>query len=211
MVSTKSTVLRSKILGGVGGIAVTAEEVKAWTRDAGREAIKDKSVIYIYHNMVDARGDSSSTESETFEYQQHTSATGQCFEKDALDLIYDNTLGQPWLVNALGRELCFGKHAPPREHTITVNDVRNAVEILIKRRDVHLDQLIDKINEPRVQRVIQPILLGEAIESSATAVEDQQYLIDLGLIRVGKVGLEIANPMYKEVIPRELTVVEEQN
>jgi len=66
-ISTKSTVLRSKILGGVGGIAVTAEEVKAWTRDAGREAIKDKSVIYIYHNMVDARGDSSSTESETFD------------------------------------------------------------------------------------------------------------------------------------------------
>ncbi len=29
------------------------------------------------------------------------------FEKAALDLVYDNSLGQRWLVNALGRELCF--------------------------------------------------------------------------------------------------------
>ncbi|MBL1259967.1 MAG: BREX-1 system phosphatase PglZ type A [Thiotrichaceae bacterium] len=66
-VSTKSTAQRNKILAAVGGMAVTAEEVKGWNRDQGREALKGKSVVYIYHNMVDARGDSASTESETFD------------------------------------------------------------------------------------------------------------------------------------------------
>jgi len=142
-------------------------------------------------------------------FQQHTKVTGQKFNKDALDLIYDNTLGQPWLVNALGRELCFEEHAPPREHTITVDDVKNATQILIKRRDVHLDQLIDKVNEPRVQRVLQPILLGEAINNIESSEEDQQYLVDLGLIRRGAIGFEIANPIYQEIIPRQLTAAEE--
>lgn len=65
--STKGTIARNKVLNSVGGMAVTAEDVETWSRDEGREAIKDKSVIYIYHNMVDARGDSASTETETFD------------------------------------------------------------------------------------------------------------------------------------------------
>ena len=36
--------------------------------------------------------------------------------------------------------------------------------------------------------------------------EDQQYLIDLGLIRVGKQALEIANPIYREVIPKRINL-----
>ena len=46
-------------------------------------------------------------------YQQHTDETGQVFTSDAIDTIYENTKGQPWLVNALGRELCFGKGNQP--------------------------------------------------------------------------------------------------
>jgi hypothetical protein len=69
---------------------------------------------------------------------------------------------------------------------------------------VHLDQLADKLTEPRVEKVIQSILIGEEIENT-NFNQDKQYLIDLGLIRVGKQGLEIANPIYREIIPRELT------
>ncbi|MCP5213009.1 MAG: BREX-1 system phosphatase PglZ type A [Hahellaceae bacterium] len=66
-VSSKGTVSRNKILGAYGGIAVSAEEVKGWSRDAGREALRDQQLVYVYHNVVDARGDSASTESETFQ------------------------------------------------------------------------------------------------------------------------------------------------
>ena len=137
-------------------------------------------------------------------YTQHTKATGQNFTIHALQRVFELTQGQPWLVNALARELCFDDYAIPWEQTITKEDVNNAAEILIKRRDVHLDQLADKLTEPRVERVIQSILIGEEIENT-NLNEDQQYLIDLGLIRLGKQALEIANPIYREVIPRELT------
>lgn len=69
--STKGTVARNKVLSAYGGKAVTAEEVKGWSREVGREALKDQQLVYVYHNVVDARGDSSSTESETFLAVEH--------------------------------------------------------------------------------------------------------------------------------------------
>lgn len=69
--SSKGTAARSKILAAYNGMAVTAETVKAWSRDEGREALKDQELIYVYHNVIDARGDSASTESETFMAVEH--------------------------------------------------------------------------------------------------------------------------------------------
>ena len=69
--STKGTASRNKILSTHGGIAVTAEQVKEWSRDEGREALRDQHLVYVYHNVVDARGDSLSTESETFMAVDH--------------------------------------------------------------------------------------------------------------------------------------------
>ncbi|MCK5523492.1 MAG: AAA-like domain-containing protein [Thiomargarita sp.] len=148
-------------------------------------------------------------------YAQHTEATRQVFTEDALQRIYHLTQGQPWLVNALGRELCFEEYAIAYEQSVTETDVDNAAEILIKRRDVHLDQLADKLTEPRVAKIIEAILIGENQgESQEEEVhfnwnENRQYLIDLGLVRSGKRGLEIANPIYREVIPRELTTYQQ--
>ena len=69
--SSKGTAARSKILAAYNGLAVTAEMVKGWSRDEGREALKDHELIYVYHNVIDARGDSASTESETFMAVEH--------------------------------------------------------------------------------------------------------------------------------------------
>jgi hypothetical protein len=144
-------------------------------------------------------------------YALHTSETGQEFTKEALDLIFDQTQGQPWLVNAIGRELCFDVHkVEPEGRTIVPNDVFKAIEILILRRDTHLDQLADKLTEPRVERIVSAILAGEEQTDQAQMIqEDIQYVLDLGLISKGKQGLEVANPIYREVIPRELTSVQQ--
>lgn len=69
--STKGSENRNRILGGYNGMAVQAEIVKAWSREEGREALKDQQLVYVYHNVVDARGDSASTESETFNAVEH--------------------------------------------------------------------------------------------------------------------------------------------
>jgi hypothetical protein len=163
--------------------------------------IKDKSLVM---------NDFSLDEVRTL-YAQHTAETGQQFESAALNLIFEQTQGQPWLVNAIGRELCFETHkVMPEGRTIVPADVYRAVEILIQRRDTHLDQLSDKLTEPRVARVIDAILSGaDRFNPGNISTEDIQYVIDLGLVTKGPGGLDIANPIYREVVPRELTYVEQ--
>ena len=81
--------------------------------------------------------------------------------------------------------------------------MQQAKENLILRRVTHLDQLADKLREERVRRVVEAILTGDR-EPSVIPPEDISYVRDLGLITtVGQ--LRIANPIYQEVIPRELT------
>ena len=162
--------------------------------------IKEKSLVLSYFNLDQVQR----------LYQQHTEATEQTFSTAALEKIYQSTDGQPWLVNALGRELCFEEFAVPQDQEVTEADVENAIEILIKRRDVHLDQLAHKLMEPKVMPIIQKILLGERVDiHHDSIVEDKQYLIDLGLVKEGKNGLEIANEIYREIIPRELTHIDQ--
>src|SRR5690554_1596144 len=69
--SSKGTAARNKILAAHGGMAITAEQLRQWSREKGREALRDQHLVYVYHNVVDARGDSASTELETFQAVEH--------------------------------------------------------------------------------------------------------------------------------------------
>ncbi|MBR8835940.1 MAG: ATP-binding protein [Stigonema ocellatum SAG 48.90 = DSM 106950] len=135
-------------------------------------------------------------------YQQHTSDTGQVFTTEATAMAFDLTQGQPWLVNALAKEV-VEKIVLDRNVAITHEHILKAKEILIARQDTHLDSLAEKLREKRVQEIIEPILAGLALGD--TRSDDRQYLIDLGLLRRDPAGgLTIANPIYREVIPRVL-------
>ena len=63
---TASLEQRSKILAEVSGTAVKAEDLLAMSRDKGRVFVKPHRIVYVYHNQIDAAGDSASTESNTF-------------------------------------------------------------------------------------------------------------------------------------------------
>ena len=148
-------------------------------------------------------GDFDRDEVETL-LGQHTAETGQAFAPEALDAVWKQTRGQPWLVNALAQEICFAAGAlRRRDRPIGQRDVFEAREALILRRETHLDQLADKLREPRVRRVIEPLLSGGDGEHSG---RDFEYVRDLGLVAPDP-PLRIANPVYAEVLPRELTWV----
>jgi type II secretory pathway predicted ATPase ExeA len=135
-------------------------------------------------------------------YQQHTEATGQIFTPEAIETAFDLTQGQPWLVNALAKEL-VEKMIKDRSIAITKEHISKAKEILIIRQDTHLDSLAEKLRENRVKNIIEPILAGQTLPD--TLADDRQYLIDLGLLRRDPMGgLVISNPIYREVIPRVL-------
>ncbi len=138
-------------------------------------------------------------------YRQHTAETGQAFEPAAVERAFELTGGQPWLVNALAAEV-VDRLVPDRSRPIGRQAIEQAKEILIGRRDTHLDSLIDRLREPRVRRVLEPILAGELL--SPDLADDLRLVMDLGLVAAGPTGLEIANPIYREVIPRALSQTE---
>ncbi len=145
-------------------------------------------------------GDFTQAETRTL-MAQHTEETGQRFSPAARDAVWTQTRGQPWLVNALCAGTCFDdKAGRDRSRTIEEDDVFAAREELILSRRTHLDQLAHKLEEARVRRVVEPILSGGEARHH---VRDLEYLRDLGLID-GSEPPRMANPIYAEVVPREL-------
>ncbi|MGA7980638.1 MAG: BREX-1 system phosphatase PglZ type A, partial [Chromatiaceae bacterium] len=57
---------RSKVLESVHGVAVKADAFMAMKKDEGRAFIKPYRLVYVYHNQIDATGDSAATEDHTF-------------------------------------------------------------------------------------------------------------------------------------------------
>src|SRR5215470_3505935 len=141
-------------------------------------------------------------------YAQHTAETGQEFTPDAMERVVELTAGQPWLVNAVAREV-VEKIGVPAAEPITVGHMDQAKERLILARATHLDSLAAKLAEPRVHRVIEPVLAGELFDLDPYD-DDLRYTCDLGLI-APKPPIRIANPIYHEVIARVLTANAEAN
>jgi hypothetical protein len=135
-------------------------------------------------------------------YAQHTADTGQLFTPDAVDRAFALTEGQPWLVNALAAvivdELVTDRAAP-----ITAAPVDRAKDVLIERQDTHLDSLAERLREPRIRAILEPMLAGES--PGEIPIDDIRFATDLGLLRQRPGGgLEVANPIYREIIVRDL-------
>lgn len=137
-------------------------------------------------------------------YAQHTAEVGQVFTTEAVDRAFDLSFGQPWLVNALARQL-VSVLVPHAARAITGADVDAAAELLIQRNDTHLDSLAERLREPRIRQIIEPMLAGLSLGD--VPADDIGFALDLGLVRrSAEGGLVIANPIYREVIPRMLGV-----
>ncbi len=145
------------------------------------------------------------TEAETYALMaQHTEETGQRFSPAAVEAVWTQTRGQPWLVNALCAGACFdNKAGRDRSRSIEEDDVYAAREELILSRRTHLDQLAHKLEEERVRRVVEPLLSGGEVQHDG---RDLEYVRDLGLLAPDSPP-RIANPIYREVVPRELGYV----
>jgi len=94
-------------------------------------------------------------------YTQHTQETGQQFTPDAIAYAFEQTQGQPWLVNALAYQACF-RDVTDRMVTITKQIMERARETLILRRDTHLDALLEKLHEPRISVIVDDSIQGDS-------------------------------------------------
>ncbi len=137
-------------------------------------------------------------------YDQHTKSTTQKFDKKTIEKIYHWTQGQPWLVNALAREIIVKILKNNYALNITPVMVDNAAKTIILRRDTHIDSLLERLKEPRVRKIIEPIILGDELGINRLD-DDFEYVKDLGLISVSNGNISPSNQIYNEVIIRALT------
>ncbi len=141
-------------------------------------------------------------------YGQHTEETGQPFTEEALEHAWALSFGQPWLVNALAREVTQEIRVPLTE-PITPEHLDDAKERLIRARETHIDSLADRLKEKPVRRVVEPLIAGRTV-GGLVYNDDCSYVRDLGLIAPDK-PVRVANPIYREVIVRVLADAAEDN
>jgi hypothetical protein len=136
-------------------------------------------------------------------YSQHTKATGQIFEPEAILYINTQTCGQPWLVNAVASEaleIIGDSSLDP----VTKDIAAQAVQKIILGRGTHIDSLLERLREDRVRRIIEPIIVGK-VNAIDFFNDDTQFCLDMGLIKADNGELKPANLIYNEVIIRWLS------
>jgi hypothetical protein len=138
-------------------------------------------------------------------YAQHTADTGQAFPPEAVARAFNWSQGQPWLVNALAREVVDELLGCDSARAVDPELFDEAAERLIQRRDTHIDSLLERLREERVRKVVEPVLTG-ALRQFDPLDDDPRYVLDLGLMVRDGDAMRPANPIYAEVIPRMLTM-----
>ena len=138
------------------------------------------------------------TEDEVGElYAQHTAATGQIFTPEAVHRAFELSGGQPWIVNAIADECVCEIHKTDLA-PVTLDDVNAARESLVRRRDTHFDSLLERLKEPRVRSVVEPVILGEK-DGLILRHDDYLYAIDLGILKDVGGRLMPLNPIYADI------------
>ncbi|MDI1447033.1 ATP-binding protein [Polyangium sp. 6x1] len=132
-------------------------------------------------------------------YAQHTHETGQTFDEAAIRAAWEATAGHPFLVQALGRELVT---IVPRAESISEAHVHAAVHHLVDRRVTPIDALAARLAEPRVRRVVEPLLAGTALVARAHD-DDIRHARDLGLLAEDDPA-RIEGGIHRALVPRLL-------
>jgi len=125
-------------------------------------------------------------------YAQYTEETNQLFEEEAVKKVYEETIGQPWLVNRLGTILSVDIK-PETTEPINAADVEMAIMCLLKERDSHFDNLLEKAKLYK-ETFVQIIFNGIDYNPDD---EDQLWLEQYGLIKEDNEKAQVSNPIYR--------------
>jgi len=138
-------------------------------------------------------------------FAQRTKETGQKINAHALDYIYEQSWGQPWIVNSLLQRATMRVLKEDNYETVTLAHIIAAREQMIQARETHLDSLGVRLRDPKIKRVIDVIFTGSNDPDMGRTNPDVELAIDLGLIKWDTAtGFTISNPIYEEILTRYL-------
>ena len=137
-------------------------------------------------------------------FVQRTEETGQQITPEALKYVFEQSNGQPWIVNSLFKRSTLRILDEKSIETVTIDHVREAREQMVLARETHLDALAYRLEDDRIRRVIELLMAGEP-DAELARGEPFRLCLDLGLVAINDGTPVIANPIYREVIAREAT------
>ncbi|GHT78369.1 hypothetical protein FACS1894130_04820 [Spirochaetia bacterium] len=138
-------------------------------------------------------------------FAQRTAENGQQITVEALDYVYEQSMGQPWIVNSLFKRATMRILDRESTETVTIDHLREARKQMIEARETHLDALGERLRDQRIRRVIQTIITGETNLAMSRTSADVELAMDLGLVRWDtQTGFTISNPIYEEIMTRYL-------
>ncbi|MBF0449337.1 MAG: toll/interleukin-1 receptor domain-containing protein [Candidatus Magnetomorum sp.] len=124
-------------------------------------------------------------------YAQYTQESHQPFTEKAVCKVYEQTCGQPWMVNRLGTILTINIK-PQTTDPIDETDVDAAIKILLKESNSHFDNLFEKIHlyHDAFMNIFQHDIAYDPNDKA------QSWLKQYGLIKESNAQAIIANPIY---------------
>jgi len=138
-------------------------------------------------------------------FAQRTAENGQQITQGALDYVYEQSCGQPWIVNSLFMRATMQFIDEMSSETVTLAHIEKAREKMIRARETHLDALAERLKEPGIRGIIQLILIGDNGANLDLNHPDVKLAMDLGLIKWDMDrGFTIANPIYEEILTSTL-------
>jgi len=126
-------------------------------------------------------------------YAQYTNETNQAFTEEAAQKIFEETAGQPWLVNRLGN-IVTTKVKPKTVEPITIEDAQKAIDILLKEKNNHFDNLYAKI-------LLYKETFNKILDNEVKYIpyeNSQSWLLQYGLIKEENDKAVISNPIYRK-------------
>jgi hypothetical protein len=137
-------------------------------------------------------------------FAQRTQETGQTITKDAVKYVWEQSRGQPWIVNSLFQRATMRILSEDCYDTVGLEHIRQAREEMILARETHLDSLAYRLEDPGIRKVMETLITGET-DPNFTGTEAFRICLDLGLVAVERGTPGVANPIYREVLARHIT------
>jgi hypothetical protein len=130
--------------------------------------------------------------------------SGQRIADEALDYVWEQSRGQPWIVNSLFMRATMRVLDEDSRETVSLSHIREAREQIILARETHLDALAYRMEDPRIRRVLETLMSG-ASDMTLAESEGFRLCLDLGLVTKERGTPQVANPIYREVLARQMT------
>jgi hypothetical protein len=137
-------------------------------------------------------------------FAQRTAETGQQITPEALDYVYEQSKGQPWIVNSLFKRTTLRVLDEESTETVTIEHIKTARQQMILARETHLDALAYRLEDPKIRTLIERLITGDPDPALAES-ESFRMCLDLGLVTIERGTPQVANPIYREVIARHVT------